>query len=960
MERARRQLYNVRAVKRLLTVAIGVAIAACGTRAAAADAIVVQDAPVPGGTAAFAAAVGIDPAPDRARFMFELTRLIYDNPELRNPAVASFLAALNPGDRRSRMPAAIIPNAGAPELVPVPLAADVWGRAIFHRRVTKDDLVAAIVSDRVAAFICHGLTTLDDETLAYLADHDGLLTRLAERSAPLFAAFASSLHITGNRIVPPGGDAAAPLWEAVVGEKLARPEHFVTLLYESNDGRLAYLFDLTAQLDPARRAYALGMWMPDPAVRLERFRALATTGLNAYHDWHVRSLPFNRPSHDPAMALMRLSVDDSGAPRPPAARGFWTHAFAGIDLPDAPARLLRGMDEAPLDAASLLEAIGPSDVRQRTERLDQLAVGQRLFGGIDPTEALVPIRAVARFRMLMLSLERMGLTDPALYTATARHAARLSPIDGHRGFIAQAQFQGALALVARMVEVRTIDAAAAGALVERLAAAPVADGRYAGSIAIWLRDALLPRIRAADTIEDTLIAALAGPASGEAGPPAQITWEGHPYRLDLGAGERRRLRDVRDRQGGVPIDVAMDLLGAAHRLGAESLAADDLESIGVRLSRLVAELPGHTRLDDEDNQPVGLGVVREAHATLQRALDELTRAARARDVKRAARVADSLLGLTDELLGQSLLSLAYAVRAGDADGALLLAEDVSRRHDFGFGAKDADMRTRMAWTLPRQEVAPATPWHVSGSLLGLDVALAPSALRRVSFERALQAPKLTSNERDALAVSVSMLNPFALTDAQRDRIADAIAAGLARASRLASDADVDAAATLLSIDGGRRRALRWAAAHDRERVPSLLSAAELLVLGGGRPSDFDAWGMTMLPTVGCLCSRVMPPGRWPLIVGRPQLGITGTGVADVNLFVAVRLKELNLPAPLARVVLAAAMQDVIDDVRPTDDADWLALARRARTITREQVEDYLAAATANGPLVPVTIAQEQR
>jgi hypothetical protein len=60
-----------------------------------------------------------------------------------------------------------------------------------------------------------------------------------------------------------------------------------------------------------------------------------------------------------------------------------------------------------------------------------------------------------------------------------------------------------------------------------------------------------------------------------------------------------------------------------------------------------------------------------------------------------------------------------------------------------------------------------------------------------------------------------------------------------------------------------------------------------------------------------------------------------------------------MPAALARVVLSAAMQDFIDEVQPTDDADWLTLARAAQAATREQVEDYLASATADGPLVPV-------
>ena len=41
---------------------------------------------------------------------------------------------------------------------------------------------------------------------------------------------------------------------------------------------------------------------------------------------------------------------------------------------------------------------------------------------------------------------------------------------------------------------------------------------------------------------------------------------------------------------------------------------------------------------------------------------------------------------------------------------------------------------------------------------------------------------------------------------------------------------------------------------------------------------------------------------------------------------------MRLPAALAKVVLAGAMQDFIDEVRPTDDADWLTLVRAARAV----------------------------
>src|SRR4051794_10237978 len=171
-------VYNVRLVRRsagLLCTTI-VAAFALGADAAAA---VYEDVPVPGGSEALAHALTIDPAPDRARFMYEITRLAYDNVEGRHPAGEQFLLALRQAVQRGRK--AMPKRPGATDFVPVPLTADVWSNAIFHRRVEKDELVSAIIVDRSATLVCHGLTMLDDQTLQYLADHPAVLTRIYEK-----------------------------------------------------------------------------------------------------------------------------------------------------------------------------------------------------------------------------------------------------------------------------------------------------------------------------------------------------------------------------------------------------------------------------------------------------------------------------------------------------------------------------------------------------------------------------------------------------------------------------------------------------------------------------------------------------------------------------------------------------------------------------------------------------------
>jgi len=231
----------------------------------AAAATVSEDVPLPGGTAALAKALGIDPVPERGRFIYELTRLLYNTPEGRRSAADAFLLALRQSVARAARGMPQVDTRPA-ETVPVPLTADLWSSAIFKRKVSPRELIPAILADRSAALVCLGLTALDDRTLGYLADHPSLLERIYERSATAFGAFSSSLQIEGNRVVPPGSlrqaqgerDDVVALWEGVVGEKVTRPEAFILRLLELNEGRLGLLYETLDQLDPARRAPLTG------------------------------------------------------------------------------------------------------------------------------------------------------------------------------------------------------------------------------------------------------------------------------------------------------------------------------------------------------------------------------------------------------------------------------------------------------------------------------------------------------------------------------------------------------------------------------------------------------------------------------------------------------------------------------------------------------------------------------
>ena len=842
------------------------------------------------------------------------------------------------------------------DTVPLPLSAALWSDVILARKVPANELFATILGDDRATLLCYGLAALDDPTLEYLAANPAVLRSLYSNAA-IFAAFGSRLTIRDGRVVTPGeaqSGAARSVWEDLVEARATEPERFIGSLFERRGGRLAYLYDVAAELDPARTAFTLSLWMQDPAVRIERSRLLVEAISGAYPEWPANERPFVRPLHDFGSLVMSIAVNADGSPRQPSTRQLWDQVFENQELTSDPSRLLRNADRTgAIDAAWLAETVALSDVRTRGERAMKLAFAFRVFHDAGPPgdDLIVALRALAGYRTLALGLEQMGIRRPALYAAAARRAEALTRLEGGRGFVALSQFQGALALLVRLGRTGALDQARIEALLTTLSQIPVnADGRLAGGIAEWLRSELLVDQGDADA-ERNLLALLAGPVRGV---PRIVDWEGGQYRFDLAAAELDRLQRVRRRQGGYSLDAALQLFSTARSLSSATIDLAGIKRGVAAVERLQKLLPQKRPASPSEVVPGGAGDLRDPFDILNQAHQDLSRLSRPRDVDRAGDVAASLLEAVDIVLGEVLSSLAYALSLGNPDGPTLLGGDVARRHDFGLGSRVPGIRTGRPWALPEQHYDPGVPWHVTGSLIGLDVALAPLALKRLEGDGLFAPPVLGSNDRETFARSVALMNPYTLEDAGRDSIATAIARGRQRLAQARTGEDIDGVADAVRMDGWRRRALRWTAANDAGRKFGLLSLMELFVLGGGEAEVGHAWGVAMTPVWGCFCARLQPPNSWRFATGRPQVGVLASSMPDLMLHVAAGLHELDLPAGLARSVLSTAARQFVDTVRPNDGNDWLALVQGVQEISRERLEDFVAAAAAvGGPLLPI-------
>jgi hypothetical protein len=410
----------------------------------------------------------------------------------------------------------------------------------------------------------------------------------------------------------------------------------------------------------------------------------------------------------------------------------------------------------------------------------------------------------------------------------------------------------------------------------------------------------------------------------------RLTWEGTRYRVDPGYADRRRIEHVRGEYPSRDLSGVPTLLAIADRV--ERRSASDRRAD-------IAALDDVMRVSAEDAE--ALATTDHLAPLADEARDRLRR----RDTQAGAL---AVRRLADGLVARGLAELAYATSLGGSDGRAISSAEAARRHDLGVGRVDA-AGMPATWQLPTPAARARGPWHLEGALLALDMPLAESWLRRRSERPLAVAPTMDRNDRRALAEVVPLMRPAALPDRDLERIAQAIRRGRERLAS-ATPADLEPLARSLPLDALRNGVWGWALAHDRPTIGTLAYLRDLLILGDNAPWP-DAWGAPVRPRVSAF--RLEFPTRPPdIYMGHLSSGILMSAVPDLNLRVAELLETLHMPAALLPGVLASATMDVIDGTPTRYPDDRRSVAERAQSITLDDVEQYLAMLTTDGPLVP--------
>jgi hypothetical protein len=877
------------------------------------------------------------------------------------------LAGVNPGDLVARLNAGETVQIAIPTVrVPLPLSPEVWSTRILSRRAPAPKLGAAILRDRSAALVYYGLAALDAETLAYFSTSDNALDA-ARTFAPAFSTCGRSLHVRGRRIRLPGGDTTADLWEPLVDARADEPDRFIRHVLERDVGALASFYDMVEHLDPPQLRFVLDAVGKDADQRPVRFRSLYSACVRSELASKLPRRAFYRVPFDGGHLFRHLRLKADGTLAPPAERRLWEAAFADSVIPGDPAQALGDVRSGgPADAVFLADATLVVNPVTRRLRIEAVLFAQRVFSGISDgqmADAAAALRGFVQFPTLMLTLERIGVGDPATYAAAARSATRVEQLpSADRQFIALAEFQGTIALIDRLTFRHSLSREAAQKLVGTLLplVPPDESGAERQQVARWLQEQLLRLLPALTDdqaeeapAESRLLGGLAGPPADPAGGPdtPAVEWEGERYLIDFAGTELARLRGVRQKQGGNPLDTPLALSSVASKLAAGGATAESIRAARAELGRLLQLL--------EPIFPGGAGGPdgQDPYRAVTNAVGRLARLAVLGDFREAVEIGHELGRASDAVLADTLMSIVYATALGDPNGQPLLGGDPAALHDFGLDYAVADLRRVAPWTTAR-EMAGGAPWHLKGSLLSLDLVLAKLGLRRVSTEPPSGPPRVNPNDAQGFAHTVALMDPAAFRNGDRDLIVQAIERGERRVAALArGEEPADALIAEARLSEWRANLLRWTLAREPDAARGAFSLAELFWLGKPdlAPDALDAWGVSSVPLSGCLCLRFPPPEPWDEATGHPGDGQLATTVPDLALRMAQMLKEFGLPSSLVPAVLVGATTDVLDEARLSDGDDWPTLVRFIRSIGSERAKDYLGMLTALGPLAPLPL-----
>jgi hypothetical protein len=826
-------------------------------------------------------------------------------------------------------------------VLPLPMP-DYFRREVFR---PEGPDVLAIAADRSTAWFYAALMMADEETLQALQTRPDLLRRLHQDNAATFVVASRSLRLRDGGVHTPGDSGAVAIWEDLVGRKRTDGERFTRDLLSRDSGRLAYFYSIVDQLDERRQAFVLGRHLParERARFVDRiYRRFVTLDAG----WSIESRPFHRPDFDPQLAFALVDVTDDGLVGP----AWWPSLFEritdGTAWPDKPERTLRALKDRRADALWLTTWLF-STPEEAEQRFLVVRFAQRQF--LKQPKAVAPameiaLRSVRDLPVLPLALERMGFTDPTVYQMTALAARAVEGGGSERDMVDLQRWQAALALFEQIqrrhrgpdpVRLKTLTALAQVALLPR--------DRRSGAIGGWVTDVLLPAYVPADTdrAERDRVTIEAFTAVSSNAPPA-FTWEGLEYGFDPSATLARGVSAILNAARVPRLSDVAALHGARRRIEAGVKTVEELKTIVADLTAIKAAVSALPTMDDRPPSIVA------DFDDLVRTLERLT--TRPRDVGRAGRELGTLRRAIDEVTDAAVMATAYALASVPTGEAPQLFATRWTRHVVA-SQVDSGSRALVAWQTARSEPWPSGGTILRGSLIGLDLAVAESLLRRVGLPVA-SAPAIVSDPERAAILRRLVAHTTGQTDqAAFDAVVRGVAAGRARVAAWVATPPADAELSRALADAGvateTANVVRWGLRRGDPNALAVIGPAAVYRLGAEAALP-DGWGPVAVRADGCWCAIAPLPAAPAAFAGRLGGGLASSLDSDLAVRLAELLSAARLPAVTWSAVLPFALQDWLDGVRQFSPEDGESVAVWPRLLDAARLEQYLLALVADG------------
>lgn len=845
-------------------------------------------------------------------------------------------------------------NSGRPAAIslshsrlPLPLP-DYWTKYVFTRKTSP---LLSIVGSRPHSLVYLGLLAQDEPTLAFLHARPDLVRRLGDDVGGAFATFGRSLRVRNNAVEAPGGPDAAGVWRELVGRDPGDAEPFIMSLLARDDGRLAYFYDTVAQLPPGRQRSVLGAGRSG-ADRLQFVKRIAAHFAAAHAQWKVERLPFSRSSFDPAVALMLVDVQPDGSLGPAWLPAVLDRVVNTSTWPMQPDQTFGSVSEGSANALWMLDWVFEKP-GEAPARFALLRFAQRRFAAVPKASAHhvgVALLTSRDMPALTRALERMSVSDPAVYAAVAVAAYNLTVSGGAdevRPILAR--WQAALGLLEQAQRRLRLPEEAVVSLLQSLVRATPADRRQApGVVAAWLLEHLLPRLvpdGPLDELEPRTVRALT--TQGAPG-PVRFSWEGLQYVADTSQMVFRSVRTLRDTEAREPTLTDLARLHAVRRT-VERASLDNAGQVAAALNTLNDTLGWLAAAGER-----GARVVRD----LREATGQLDRIRDVRDANRLSRPLEPLLEAIDLTTDLVVSPLVYALALSPTREPAAVYQEAWRVHSLAqspsrtFGAW-----TETAWQSPEVDARPGGGLMLRGAMLSVDVALVDALLMR-AVPPAARGRYLLNQERDTLLRYLA----YAHTDTFAGDSA-LIALEAARRQAQVWATEIPAPQVLhetlrgAGVSAWRANVFAWEAHHAGLELGAWLTPFELLRL---RPETLAAfsWHGPAPPSDGCHCLRRLEVPSPEELRGR-ESGVLVALVPNLPLRLGEHLRALDLPVSLVPLLLPVAIQDWIDGATQSGPEDWYSSAGWLRRLSRERVEEYLLSLISAGALAPPSLADTQ-